>query len=220
MRASEGHNIKEHLKNGRYLLCPIDIKCEKCFRTLGTFGHQSILLQTSRIENTNAFHFTIDLIIEEDNPSFSIKNLWVRISNMILCFDYPYLKELAEHQFFLFFSFDSLVIGSPHSKLTIHFISLQPIPSRLIEEFKNICESGIPRLSMSYPATYMISLRELRGNFRKLGENSLFHIYSTLLPNRIQEELIILTTTTFSPLSVDEKGKVKTTFFEFIFYYR
>jgi hypothetical protein len=144
----------------------------------------------------------------------------VRISNLFLCFDYPYLKELAELQFFLFFSFDSLVIGSPHSKLTIHFISIQPIPSRLIEEFKNICESGIPRLSMSYPATYMISLRELRGNFRKMGENSLFHIHSTTLPKKIKEELIILTTTTFCPLEVDEKGKVKTTFFESIFYYR
>jgi hypothetical protein len=220
MRASGGHNIKEHLINGRYLLCPIDLKCEKCFRTLGSFGHQSILHHTSRIENTNAFHFTTDLIIEEENPSFSIKNLWVRISNMFLCFDYPDLKELAELQFFLFFSFDSLVIGSPHSKLTIHFISLQPIPSRLIEEFKNICESGIPRLSMSYPATFMISLRELRGNFRKMGENSLFHIQSSNLPKRIQEELTILTTTTFSPLTVDEKGRVETTFFESVFYFR
>jgi hypothetical protein len=220
MRASGQHNIKEHLINGRYLLCPVDLKCEKCFRTLSSFGHQSILHHTSRIDTTNAFHFTIDLFIEQENPSFSIKNLWVRISNMFLCFDYPYLKELAEYQFFLFFSFDSLVIGSAHSKLTIHFISIQPIPSRLIEEFKNICESGIPRLSMSYPATYMISLRELRGNFRKLGENSLFHIYSTLLPNKIQEELIILTTTSFCPLSINEKGRVETTFFESVFYYR
>ena len=220
MGALGNHNIRQHLINGRYLLCPIDLKCEKCFRTLSSYGHQSILHHTSRIENTNAFHFTIDLIIEEDNPSFSIKNLMVRISNLFLCFDYPYLKELAELQFFLFFSFDSLVIGSPHSKLTIHFISIQPIPSRLIEEFKNICESGIPRLSMSYPATYMISLRELRGNFRKMGENSLFHIHSTTLPKKIKEELIILTTTTFCPLEVDEKGKVKTTFFESIFYYR
>jgi hypothetical protein len=220
MRASGRHIIKEHLINGRYLLCSIDLKCEKCFRTLSSFGHQSILHHTSRIDNSNAFHFTIDLVIEEDNPSFSIKNLWVRISNMFLCFDYPDLKELAELQFFLFFSFDSLVIGSPHSKLTILFISLQPIPSRLIEEFKNICESGIPRLSMTCPATYMISLRELRGNFRKMSENSLFHIYSTKLPKRIQEQLIILTTTTFCPISVDEKGKVKTTFFESVFYYR
>jgi len=220
MRASGGHIIKEHLINGRYLLCPIDLNCEKCFRTLSSFGHQSILHHTCRIDTTNSFHFKIDLIIESDNPSFSIKNLMVRISNMFLCFDYHYLKELSELNLFLFFSFDSLVIGSSHSKLTIHFVALQPLPSKLIEEFKNICESGIPRLSMSYPTTYMISLRELRNNFRKLGENSLFHIHSINLPKKIKEELIILTTTTFCPIEIDERGRVNTGFHKPLFIYR
>lgn len=220
MRASGRHVIKEHLINGRYLLCPIDLKCEKCFRILSSFGHQAILHQTSRIDTINAFHFKIDLIIEQDNPSFSKKNLLVRLSNLFLCFDYPYLKELSELNLFIFFSFDSLVIGSSHSMLTIHFVALQPLPSRLIEEFKNICESGIPRLSMSYPATYMISLRDLRGNFRKMSENSLFHIHSTTLPKKIKEELIILTTTTFCPITIDETGRINTGFYKPLFIYR
>ena len=214
------HNIREHLINGRYLLCPIDLKCEKCFRTLSSFGHNSILQHTSRIDNSNAFHFTIDLIIEHNHPSFSLRNLLVRLSNMFLCFDYPFLRTLSELNLFLFFSFNSLVIGAPHSKLAIHFISLQPIPSKLVEEFRNICESGIPRLSMSYPATYMISLRDLRGNFRKMSENSLFHIHSTTLPKKIKEELIILTTTTFCPITIDERGRINTGFYKPLFTYR
>jgi hypothetical protein len=64
---------------------------------------------------------------------------------------------------------------------------------------------------MSYPATYMISLRELMSNFRKMGENSLLHIHTTKLQKGIQQELIILTTTTFCPIEIDKTEKVEPT---------
>lgn len=118
----------------------------------------------------------------------------------------------------LFFSFDiDDIFGD--NKLLINII----IPGRLgkntIRNLRNTIETGVARLILQEPSFEPRQFNHLLENLCFSADMSRFKLNLSLLPHTIKEELIILTTSNFSPLMLSCDGRIMDDFHRHHFFY-
>ena len=201
-------------------LCDEKLNCAYCHRVLKNFLKMRILKHRNNFCSSTKEVTSIQLIcpIDPIRPIFSTQNLRVRLSNLFMSMSYSAIKELLEKKMHIFFSFDiDDIFGE--NQLVIHLIVSNRLNKNTIRNFRNTIDSGVARLTLNEPSFEHRPSNHLLENLCLSADLSRFKLHLSQLPNTIKEELIILTTSNFSPLFIAGDGRIMDDFHRHHFLY-
>ena len=205
-------------ENGRVKLCSLNSKCPTCRNILESFLIMRYHRYSHHIREGSGMVLKLALHIDENVPRFSIDNLKVRLENLFLTLDDGLLKQIQKQRLFIYFSFHSVDLER-ENKVIIHLISTTPFPLRIIKSIKKSIDSGIARLTMENSGFTLVTFRNFRQNLCQTSAVSRKHIELSNLPTPIQEQLTILTQTTFFPFHLTAEGRILSDFHRIQFCY-
>lgn len=205
-------------ENGKVKLCSLNSKCPACRNILESFLIMRYHQHSHHIREGSGMVLKLALQIDENFPRFSIDNLKVRLENLFLTLDDGLLKQVQKQKLFIYFSFQSVDLER-ENKVIIHLISTTPFPLRIIKSIKKSIDSAIARLTMENSGFTLVTFRNFRQNLCQTSAVSRKHIELSNLPSTIQEQLTILTQTSFFPFHLTSEGRILSEFHRMSFSY-